>query len=311
MYPIKFCNLYFNKIWGGRGLEKFRNNLPSGYIGESWDVACHDNGMSCVENGFYKGYTFEELIKKIGEKLLGKKVDVNKFPLLVKLIDSREKLSIQVHPNDKYAKENENSLGKTEIWYILDAKENSSLIIGTKDCDKDIFCKAIEKGNVEKYLNKIKVKQGDCYLINSGLIHAICEDVTLVEIQQNSDITYRIYDYGRPRELHIDKSLDVIDFGLNSLNLGEIVLEEFDGFKKGVLCRTEYFTIEKYIIRSELIENSDEDKFFIFTCVDGEGKIFSDNNENVNVKKGDSIFIPATLGTYRIEGNLTLLKSYI
>jgi mannose-6-phosphate isomerase len=311
MYPIKFENIYYDKIWGGRDLEVFRDNLPSGDIGESWDVACHPNGMSIVANGTFKGTSFEELIRIYGEKIVGEDVDVDKFPLLVKLINSKDKLSVQVHPGDEYARKIEKSFGKTEAWYVVEAKTGASLIVGTKNCDKEVFAKAIHERKTEEYLNKIEVKKGDCFLINSGLVHAICEGAIIAEIQQNSDITYRIYDYGRPREIHVEKSLDVIDFDLKTINLSESKLVQFEGYEKGTLCKSDYFTIEKYIIDGKVSESSDENKFFILTCVEGSAYILSNNNEKVKILKGDSILIPASLGNYTIEGNLTLLKSYV
>ena len=301
MYPIKFENLYYEKIWGGRDFESFRENLPHGDIGESWDIACHHNGMSIVSNGYLKGKTFEELIKEYGTELLGESFENKEFPLLVKLINSKEKLSVQVHPSDEYAKRVENSLGKTEAWYVVDAKPGASLIVGTKNCDKAIFEKAIREGKTEEYLNKIEVKKGDCFLINSGLVHAICEGVIIAEIQQSSDITYRIYDYGRPREIHVEKSMDVIDFNLKPINASGKKLVSFCGYEKGILCASEYFTIEKYVVSSEVSENSDINKFFIFTCVDGKGTIISEDGTKMDILKGDSILIPAKLGKYTIQ----------
>ena len=311
MYPIKFENLYYEKIWGGRDFESFRENLPHGDIGESWDIACHHNGMSIVSNGYLKGKTFEELIKEYGTELLGESFENKEFPLLVKLINSKEKLSVQVHPSDEYAKRVENSLGKTEAWYVVDAKPGASLIVGTKNCDKAIFEKAIREGKTEEYLNKIEVKKGDCFLINSGLVHAICEGVIIAEIQQSSDITYRIYDYGRPREIHVEKSMDVINFNLKPINASGKKLVSFCGYEKGILCASEYFTIEKYVVSSEVSENSDIKKFFIFTCVDGKGTIISEDGTKMDILRGDSILIPAKLGKYTIQGELTLLKSYV
>ena len=310
MYPIKFENLYFEKIWGGRDLENFRDNMPSGNIGESWDISCHENGMNVVSNGIFKGMTFDKIIDEYGTKLLGENIR-EEFPLLVKLINSNDKLSVQVHPGDDYAQKFENSKGKTEAWYVVDAKEGAQLIVGTKDCDKEKFAEAIKSGVTEEYINKIDVKKGDCFLINSGLVHAICEGVIIAEIQQNSDITYRIYDYGRPREIHIEKSLDVINFSLSAENIGGKDTEKFDGFEKVELCKSEYFTIEKYIITSGISEVSDKDRFFIFTCVDGSGCMEDENKNRVDIKKGDSIFIPAELGRYKIIGDLTVLKSYV
>ena len=311
MYPIKFENLYYEKIWGGRDFESFRENLPHGDIGESWDIACHHNGMSIVSNGYLKGKTFEELIKEYGTELLGESFENKEFPLLVKLINSKEKLSVQVHPSDEYAKRVENSLGKTEAWYVVDAKPGASLIVGTKNCDKAIFEKAIREGKTEEYLNKIEVKKGDCFLINSGLVHAICEGVIIAEIQQSSDITYRIYDYGRPREIHVEKSMDVINFNLKPINASGKKLVSFCGYEKGILCASEYFTIEKYVVSSEVSENSDIKKFFIFTCVDGKGTIISEDGTKMDILRGDSILIHAKLGKYTIQGELTLLKSYV
>lgn len=311
MYPIKFENLYYEKIWGGRDLEDFRDNLPNGDIGESWDIACHENGMSVVSNGEFKGKTFEELIKIYGDKIVGKSLANKEFPLLVKLINSKDKLSVQVHPDDEYAKKIENSLGKTEAWYVIDAKPDASLIVGTKNCDREIFEKAIKENKTEDYLNKINIKKGDCFLIKSGLVHAICEGAIVAEIQQSSDITYRIYDYGRPRELHIEKSLDVINFNLCAINEVNNKLEKFNGYEKGILCLSDYFTIEKYVISKSVTESSDLNKFFIFTCVDGSGYIESVNKEKVEIKKGDSVLIPASLGEYSIVGHLTVLKSYV
>jgi mannose-6-phosphate isomerase len=308
MYPIKFENLYYEKIWGGRDLEKFRDNLPEGDIGESWDIACHPNGTGVVANGEYKGTKFDKLIKEYGYDVVGTKVSLEKQPLLVKLINSKEKLSVQVHPGDEYAAKYEGDYGKTEAWYVLDAKPNASLIVGTKDCTKEEFEIAIRSGEVEKYLNKIEVKKGDCFLINSGLIHAICEGVIIAEIQQNSDITYRVYDYGRPREIHVEKALKVTNFDLQCENLkGEE--RSFDGFKKSLLCKNKYFGIEKLTIDEALKDSSDVERFDILTCVEGEG-IIEGNGYSEKIKMGDSYLIPATLGNYEVRGQLTVLKSY-
>lgn len=310
MYLVKFENLYYKKVWGGRDFEAFRDNLPEGDIGESWDIACHKNGMSIVQNGIFKGKKFEELIKEYKKEILGKNFKDKDFPLLIKLINSKERLSVQVHPNDEYAKRYENSLGKTEAWYVVDAKKGAKLIIGTKNCDKKIFEKAIFEGKTKEYLNEIEVKKGDFFLINSGMVHAICEGVIIAEIQQNSDITYRIYDYERERDLHIEKSLDVINFELKSLTSGDKELEKKEGCSKTVLCKSNYFTIEKYIINGKIKEKSDINKFYLLTCVDGNG-IIESKGENVSMNKGDSILVPASLGEYVIQGDLTILKSYI
>ena len=283
--------------------------MPEGEIGESWDIACHPNGIGIVANGELKGKRFDEIISEFGHDLVGSKVSTEKFPLLVKLINSKEKLSVQVHPGDEYAKRVENEFGKTEAWYVVDAKPGAKLIVGTKNCNKATFAKAIEEGKSEDYLNVIEVKKGDCFLINSGLVHAICEGLIIAEIQQNSDVTYRVYDYGRPREIHVEKSLDVINFDLAAENLSNHEVVEFEGFSKINFCENEYFGMQKFNIKKEWTDCSNEEKFFILTCVDGkgtiEGKEFSEE-----IKMGDSYLIPAKLGNYSVKGELEVIKSY-
>lgn len=309
MYAIRFENLYYDKIWGGKDFKKFRSNVPEKNIGESWDIACHKNGMSIVDNGELKGKSFKEIIEEYGEKLLGTEINKEKFPLLIKLINSNSNLSVQVHPNDEYANKYEGEYGKTEAWYVIDAKPGAELIVGTKNCTKKEFEKAIEEGTTEKYLNNIKVKKGDCYLINSGLVHAIGEGLIIAEIQQNSDVTYRVYDYNRGRELHVNKALDVIDFDLKAINCSTNSMKEFNEYSKMLLCDNEYFTMEKYNIHKNFIDISDEKKFYVITCVDGQGEIKS-NNRIDNIKKGDSYLIPATLGQYSITGQVEVIKTY-
>ena len=314
MYPIRFENLYYEKIWGGRDFESFRSNMPEGEIGETWDIACHPNGTGIVANGEFKGMSFDKLIEKHGIDLLGNKVSMEKFPLLIKLINSKEKLSVQVHPGDEYAAKYEGDYGKTEAWYVMDAKPGASLIVGTKNCTKEQFEEAIKNNTVEECLNKIEVKKGDCFLINSGLVHAICEGVIIAEIQQNSDVTYRVYDYGRPREIHVEKALDVINFDLKCENLSKREEVEFDGYSYSLLCKNEYFGIEKLSITKEYKDKGNEENFDMYTCVEGYGHIKGiDRNGNEyseEIKMGDSILMPATLAEYAITGELKVLKSY-
>ncbi len=181
--------------------------------------------------------------------------------------------------------------------------------MGTKDCDKEKFKKAIEEGELDKYLNKIPVKKGDFFFVQSGLVHAICEGVLIAEIQQNSDTTYRVYDYNRGREIHVEKALDVIDFSLKGENSKGILIER-DGYDKSYLCLDEYFTIQKYKITTSVKEKSDEERFYLFTCVEGNGVIKYSGGEE-KILMGDSIFIPAALGDYELVGNFTVLKSYV
>ncbi|MFL0194452.1 type I phosphomannose isomerase catalytic subunit [Clostridium sp. WILCCON 0269] len=310
LYPIKFENLYHSKIWGGRDLELFRSNLPEGKIGESWDIACHKNGTGIVENGKLKGVKFDELIAREGEKLLGREIRTEKFPLLVKLINARDKLSIQVHPDNIYAKNVEKDWGKSEVWYVIEAFQGASLIVGTKDqLNVSQFENAIKQGNLEKYLNKVPARKGDVYFIKSGLVHAIVGGVIIAEIQQNSDITYRVYDYGRERELHIKKALDVIDLQLKGEKIKGVALKK-EGYEKTYLCSSKEFSLELYDIHGKVVEESDRGRFYIFTCVEGQGQIMYEGGL-VYVFKGDSLLIPAFLGRYILQGKMKVLKSYV
>ncbi|EOC99657.1 type I phosphomannose isomerase catalytic subunit [Caldisalinibacter kiritimatiensis] len=309
MYPLKFENIYCEKVWGSRDLESFRDNLPEGKIGESWDVACHKNGTSVISNGEHKGMRLDDLIKEKGQELVGSKISTEWFPLLIKLLNTSGKLSVQVHPDDEYARKVEGDMGKTEVWYVVDAKEDAKLILGTNNCTKAEFEQAINNGNPEEYMNVVKVKKGDVYLIKSGLIHTMGEGLIIAEIQQNSDTTYRVYDYGRGRELHIEKALDVIDFELQGKKSEGLTVKK-SGYSKTYYCLNEHFALELYDVHTSFAEKSDKERFYIFTCVEGEGKIKYRNGIE-EIKMGDSLLIPATLGEYEVIGKMKLLKSYV
>jgi mannose-6-phosphate isomerase len=252
----------------------------------------------------------DKLIEEKGEGLLGKELVGRKFPLLIKFLSPNEKLSVQVHPNDKYAAKYENGeLGKTEAWYIVEANEDAYIVLGTNGCSKEEFQKSIEDGTVENYMNKINVKKGDVYYLKSGLIHTMGPGVIVAEIQQNSDTTYRVYDYGRGRETHVKKALDVIRFDSEGRKREGLLVEK-DGYSKTYYCLSEHFSLEIYNIFLSMVEESDNDRFYIFTAVEGEGRIYY-NKGKVDFKRGESIFIPATLGEYSIQGNCKLIKSYV
>lgn len=309
MYPLKFNNIYFDKIWGGRDLKIFRDNLPEGDIGESWDIACHPHGTGIISNGNYKGISLKEIIEKEKEKIVGTEISLDRFPLLVKLINAKDKLSVQVHPNDEYGYKVEGEPGKTEVWYVLEAFEGANLVVGTKDCNKEQFIEAIKKGSFDQYMNKVEVKKGEVFFVKSGLVHAIGEGVIIAEIQQNSDTTYRVYDYNRGRELHVDKALETIDFSLKGEKSKGIKVE-YPGYTKTYFCLCEHFALERVDITNRFKDISDVERFYILTCAEGEGKVIYNEGE-ISIVKGESILIPATLGQYSVEGNLSVLKSYV
>jgi len=258
LYPLTFIPVFKDYIWGGRNLEKLGRKLPEGIIAESWDIAAHKDGISTVNNGIFAGYSLVELQDKLGLDLIGTNnqwaQERGKFPLLIKLLDANRPLSVQVHPNDEYARINEgNELGKTEMWVVLHAKEGAEVILGVNaGTTPSKFRAGIEKGKLEPYLHHIPVKKGDHICVPSGALHAIMDGVIIAEIQQNSNTTYRVYDWnrvgadGNPRPLHIDKALDVINFEQIEPSISPPKLISSNaGIRRSTLCTNAYFITEK------------------------------------------------------------------
>ncbi len=309
MYPLKFKSIYVNKVWAGNKLKEIKTDINSEYqIGESWEVSCRQNGKNIITNGKYNGKNLQEIIDIEKEKLIGNKIDVDRFPLLLKFLDSSTELSIQVHPDDKYAIENENDLGKTEAWVVLKADKDAYMYLGAKDCNKEELELAIGNNEIKKYVNKVNVKEGDVYFIKSGLIHSM-KGVLVLEIQQNSDVTYRVYDGDNGRKLHIKKAMDVIDLSLLAEKSYGLSYEN-DDYKKIYYCYDKNFMLEKYIIKTKIEEKSDNERFYLITCIGGNGIIEYDlGTETINI--GETVMIPATLGDYKIVGELEILKTYV
>ncbi len=323
LYPLKLNPVYKEYIWGGKRLrEKFGKDIPSDCTAESWEIACHQNGTSIVANGHLKGKLLTEVIKKYGVDLLGNKIGqeaIEKFPLLVKILDAYQTLSVQVHPDDEYARLNENGeLGKTEMWYVIDAEPGAQLIYGTKPgTSKEDFKKAIQLGNLEDYLNTVNVSRGDVFYIPAGTLHAICEGLLIAEIQQNSDTTYRVYDWnrvdseGKSRPLHVEKALNTIDFrdvtGKEKVK-GLTVAEGENKRTYYVACK--YFATERIIVNGRSNEDTNREKFELIMVIEGKGKIVYGSGEEAFVA-GDSFVIPACIGDYTIEGNCNVIKSYV
>ncbi len=323
LYPLTFIPVYKDYPWGGRNFEKFGRKLPDGVNAESWEISCHPDGISIVANGTYAGMPLPDLIKKLGRRLIGTALpdrDVEKFPLLVKFIDAENKLSVQVHPDDEYALEHEGEYGKNEMWYIISAKPGAHLIYDVvPGTTRESFAKAIKEGTLESCLKKVEVFPGDVINIPAGLVHAIGEGIMLAEIQQNSNTTYRVYDYdrvgkdGKKRPLHIEKSLDVIDFkgagrrekcpGLK-LSIGE-------GSTSTFVVANRYFAVEVLDIDGTVEQVADGSRFHIYTFTEGKGRIICEGKNELPVKAGVSVLIPAAMGPYIIEGKLKGLKSYV
>jgi mannose-6-phosphate isomerase len=322
MYPLKFKKCFIEKIWGGRALEDVLDmKLPENkIIGESWEVSSHKNGMSYVENGSLKGKSLQELVDNHGEELLGKEVYKTfngKFPVLIKYLDVNDRLSVQVHPSDDYALKVEKEFGKSESWYIIEASDDAKLIMGLKKgIKKEDFLSKAKDGNFEGMFNVISVKKGDCINVKPGLVHASLEGSVLIcEVQQNSDTTYRIYDFdrvtdGQKRELHIDKAAEVINFDeepeISTIETRKSV--NLQGALKEEVIRCKYFNID--ILQVNGIYNDNISKNFkVYSILDGHGKIMHSGKE-YNAIKGDTYFIPAEL-EISIEGKMDILKSFL
>lgn len=316
LYPIKFTPQSKYRIWGGDSLKtKYGKPFKNDKIGESWEISTVPNSISRVSNGFLKGKRLDELIKTYKSRLVGeyiyKKHNI-KFPILVKLIDAKDKLSIQTHPDDKISKIRHSSTGKTEFWYIMDSKKNSQIVLGfKKGITKKIYKKHILKGTIDQIVEYKSINSGDCYLINPGQIHAIGKGIILAEIQQTSDVTYRIYDYnridvnGKKRELHTDLAEDVIDFeNRDNCNL--------NNKKSNNLVNSKYFKINILNISKELILDFNKiDSFSIFICIEGELKYFEKNNSGT-LLMGSSILIPAEINKIILNGEkVKLLHVYM
>jgi len=323
LYPLKFRPAYKNYIWGGRNLEKLGKALPEGKIAEAWEVSSHPDGISIISNGIFQGLSLKELIEKCPQDVMG--LDIWKhhktyFPLLFKLIDANDKLSVQVHPDDEYARINENNVfGKHEAWYIIDAKPNAKIVYGLiSGINKDIFSRSVCENKIESCLNYINVFPGDTIDVQSGIVHAIGKGIVLAEIQQNSNLTYRVYDYnrldekGNSRTLHIEKALEVINFNTNC-NMAKVKgldLPIDSGSTKTYKLSNRYFSLELLNISEKFEENAKGNKFYIYFFIEGEALI-KYYEGTTYAKKGETVLIPASLGEYIIWGNFKALKIYV
>ena len=295
---IPSCKDY---LWGGGKLRtdfNVQSNLNP--LAEAWVLSCHPSGPSYLEDG----RTLQQYIDKhpgcLGTNCAGFK----QFPVLIKLIDAKDNLSIQVHPSDEYAFANEGEYGKTEMWYVLDCEPGAYLYYGfDHEISREEMASRIQSNTLTEVLNAVPVNKGDCFFIPAGTIHAICKGIVIAEVQQNSNITYRVYDYGRvgadgkPRELHIEKALDVTRRTPPEAN-------DFGGH----LARCEYFTVD--VVEDGFSGTVDEKSFVSLLIVDGQG-ILTCNDKEISVFKGDSLFLPAGSGKFRLDGKCRTLMTAI
>jgi len=306
--PVKLSPAFKDYLWGGIKLkEKYNKKSDLDIVAESWEMSCHKDGQSVVATGEYRGKTLSEYVEILGKSALGKKAEkFSYFPLLIKFIDAKDNLSIQVHPADDYALKVEGEYGKTEMWYVLEAEEGAYLYYGfNQDITKEEFAERIKNNTILEVLNKVNVKKGDVFFIDAGTVHAIGAGLMICEIQQNSNTTYRVYDYdrrdkeGNARPLHVDKAIEV------SKLTKALELKESDD---DVLATCEYFTVKKVIVKGDNKVSVNDDSFVSLIVVDGDGAVAL-GDDKLAVTKGDSIFVPAQKGEIALAGDMEVIVS--
>lgn len=318
MYPLLLKAPLKDYLWGGtRLIDEFGFESDSEKAAEAWMLSCHKDGNSIVKNGKYAGLTLQQAIELLGADALGKKAaDFTYFPILIKLIDAKDRLSVQVHPNDEYALANEGEYGKTEMWYVVDCDDDAKLIYGfNQDITQGEFLERINNNNLSPVCNYVPVKKGDVFFIEAGTMHAIGKGILIAEVQQNSNTTYRVSDYGRlgadgkPRQLHIKQAVEVTKtqkptrpYGA----VGDVTLYPFGTVRE--LAKCEYFTTELIHLDGN-VGIYDNDSFISLLVLDGEVSL-SYTGGMMRLKKGDSVFIPATLKT-RLCGTAEILYSHL
>ncbi len=320
MYPLKMIAPCKDYIWGGTKLKtEWGKKTDLAKVAESWELSSYPGSESVVENGELSGKTLTEALEILGaEKALGTDCKAfDRFPILIKLIDAKNDLSIQVHPDDAYAMEKENELGKTEMWYIVDADEGASLVYGfNRDVTREEYRSAIESNTLMDILNKVPVHKGDVFFIPAGMVHAIGSGILIAEIQQNSNITYRVYDYGRlgadgkPRELHVDKAVEVSDLHKPAAlsAVGETATKE--GYTLTPLASCKYFTTTRVDVSDKANLHVCDKSFVSLLFLDGQGQVRCGDTA-VSFTKGDSFFLPAGLGDFSVEGTCQFILSRV
>ena len=313
--PLRLSPAGKGYLWGGDRLKKeYNKRIDITPLAESWECSVHPDGMSIVSGGEFSGMTLGQVLEK-NPQYLGSKS--HEFPILVKFIDAASDLSIQVHPDDSYARENENDNGKTEFWYVLDAEEGAELIYGFEHAmDRKKLWRAIEEGRLETMLHHIPVHKGDVFLVKPGTVHAIGKGIVIVEVQESSNVTYRLYDYdrrdkdGNKRELHFDKAADVLNMKpVDIIRQPNRMVRYFFGCAREILCRCEYFEVERIQVTKGFSFSVLETSFQVLLCIDGNGGLETDEtNRPIRFDKGGCIFLPAGLGRCHVIGECTLLK---
>jgi len=312
--PIFLKPAYQERIWGGTKLKKLFNfDILHDSTGEAWVISAHENGQSVVKNGPLQGKSLLEVWTDYPQ-LFGNNSSTENFPLLIKILDANDNLSVQVHPDDKYARDFAGEqFGKTECWYILDCEEDAEIIIGHHAKSAEEFKLKVENGDWDELLQRVKVKKGDFIYVPSGTIHAIGKGIVILETQQSSDITYRVYDYdrkdsaGNSRELHIEEAISVTTYPHETV-LQEMIKETNEDLETIRLIEEKYFSVYHWELNGKVVTPLSRN-FLLISVINGAGKIVIDENESL-LKKGDNFILPATINEYSINGNLEMIVSH-
>lgn len=329
LYPLLFQPVLKDYIWGGRALAALGRDLPAqGVIAESWEIAAHADGTTAVSNGRFANQPLTAVQAELGERLIGTRsawaAERGKFPLLIKLLDANHPLSVQVHPDDDYALEHAgNELGKTEMWVVLHAEPDAQVILGVKaGTTKGMFKAGIENGRLEPHLHYLPVKTGDHICVPAGSLHAIMGGLLIAEIQQNSNTTYRVYDWnrpghdGKPRPLHVERALDVINFEqVEPAICPPTPIADAAGVRRSLLCQTPYFVTERVEMAAGALFNGrcDGSTFEIWGTIAGEVVVAAGQEDVVGLTAVMFTLLPAALGDFSIRSveNTTLLRTYV
>ncbi len=316
LYPIKLIPYVSETIWGGKKLiEEYGVKTEKNNAAEGWMLSCHEAGASSIENGEFAGRSLPEIVNEYPE-ICGKNAEkFDDFPILIKFIDAMDNLSVQVHPTKEYCALTGKGQSKTECWYIIDCEEDASLILGFKDkISPEEFKAAIANNTLTDYVENVKVKKGDFFFIDSGTLHAICKGILLAEVQESSNTTYRIFDYnrvgadGKPRELHVEDGAAVTK--LEKYTQPDFSNPDLDTDERRLLADCPLFKVWKIDADGEINGNADENSFVSLLIMSGEGTIEA-CDETLSLKKGDSIFIPANAGEYKLSGKFEIIETRI
>ena len=315
----KLSPAFKDYLWGGTKLrDVYGKKCGFEKVAESWELSTHPAGQSAIDGGEYGGLTLSEYIEKAGKDVLGAHCGAfAEFPVLIKFIDAKDPLSIQVHPSDEYALRVEHEYGKTEMWYVMDCEPGAFLYFGVnREVTKEEFRQRIGDNTVLEVLNKVDVHPGDVFFIESGTIHAIGAGILICEIQQNSNCTYRVYDYdrrgadGKPRELHVEKALEVSKFTPSDTADRQGAEERIPGGSKKSLASCKYFTTERYRVDGTVELEAGPESFVSLIVTEGSGTAAGPEN-TVGFRAGDSLFLPAGLGTVQVSGSCTVVKTTV